>query len=412
MPASRNVVNVWIAASALALLAFPAGLACSSGDSGGAAGSPATGGPGGGMSSTGGSASTAGANATGGSGVIPQGGITSTGGSAATGGNAGAPGTGGNSGGIGVGGTGGATTGGVQGMAGTAAGGMSGDPCDTPPWRPLNVTAAVGEHVHGKAGLDTRAKTMLGKLVIDYGVAGGGYSSFLAKRGYHSIGAPGFTECAAPDLGGDRTRVGTCRMGEIATTTASIITTLNSLQSQYPEEDWGYFLTQDGKSLRWEDVATSGISHGATTAAVAGRINACVWRVVSRSGPRDNTCGLGSGQCSAPLSTPSYDPACADADVAAWLDQPSKTPMDRFYAIVGMSDGQCGDITFNMHRTKYLGVPTIFDVAGADFSNTHQFLSSTQGHYDFLAASNGAMNTPAVLEIAFGIPAENRNPNF
>jgi len=86
--------------------------------------------------------------------------------------------------------------------------------------------------------------------------------------------------------------------------------------------------------------------------------------------------------------------------------------MDRFYAIVGMSDGQCGDIEFNMHRTKYLGVPTIYDTAGADFSNTHQFFSSTQGHYDFLAASNGTMNGPAVLEIAFGIPPENRSPTF
>ena len=364
------------------------------------------------MSSAGGSVGTAGSNATGGSGVIPQGGITSTGGSAATGGNAGALGTGGNSGGVGVGGSGGATAGGVQGMAGTAAGGTPGDPCDTPPWRPLNVTAAVGEHVHGKAGLDTRAKTMLGKLVVDIGVNSGGYSSFLAKRGYHSMGAP-CGACAAPDLGdGNRDRVSDCRVGEFATTSASVLSQLTMLQAQYPEEDWGYFLTQDGKSVRWEEVAITGISHGATTAALAGRIGACMWRIVSRSGPRDNTCGLGAGQCTMPITTPSYDVNCPDTNIASWLDKPSKTPMDRFYGIAGMSDGQCGDITFNMHRTKYLGVPTIFDTAGADFSSTHQFLSSTQGHYDFLAASNGAMNTPAVLEIAFGIPPENRNPAF
>ena len=66
-----------------------------------------------------------------------------------------------------------------------------------------------------------------------------------------------------------------------------------------------------------------------------------------------------------PLSTPSYDPACADADIASWLDKPSKTPMNRFYAIDGVSDGEYGDIMFNIERTKYPGQPVQFDVAGA-----------------------------------------------
>jgi hypothetical protein len=276
-----------------------------------------------------------------------------------------------------------------------------------PPTHALNVVAAVGEHVHGSAGLDTRAKTMLGKLVIDYGVAGGGYISYLAKRGYHSIGAPGFAECNAPDLAGDRTRVGKCRLGEIATTETAVTALLVKLQGQYPEEDWGYFLDADGK-LRWSDVAVTGFSHGATTAAINGRLAACVWRAVSRSGPRDDTCG--KGPCSAPLGTPSYDPACADDEIADWIDQPSKTPMDRFYGIVGMQDGQCGDIMFNMHRTKYLGEPTIFDVAGADLSTTHQFFASTAGHSGFIGSDT--LNANAVIDIAFGIPPENREPNF
>jgi hypothetical protein len=231
--------------------------------------------------------------------------------------------------------------------------------------------------------------------------------SFLAKRGYHSIGAPGFQGCPAPDLDGDRTRVGKCRLGEISTTEARIEQTLADLQAQFPEEDWGYFLDANGK-LRWSDVAVTGFSHGATTAAINARVYACLWRAVSRSGPRDNTCG--KGNCTMPISTPSYDPACADDEVAEWLDQPSKTPMDRFYGIVGMQDGQCGDIMFNMNRTKYLGVPTIFDVAGADLTTTHQFFSSTEGHSGFL--DEGTLNSVLVGEIAFGIPPENRNPNF
>jgi hypothetical protein len=105
-----------------------------------------------------------------------------------------------------------------------------------------------------------------------------------------------------------------------------------------------------------------------------------------------------------------YDSACPDANVADWLDQPSKTPMDRFYAIVGMQDTQCGDIMFNMHRTGYLGQPTVFDVAGADLSTTHQFFAATQGHASFIGS--GDLNQDTVLETAFGIPPENRGPSF
>jgi hypothetical protein len=333
---------------------------------------------------------------------MPNGGSSTQGGAPAAGGVA----TSGGSGGV-------IASGGSNATAGSGTGG-SGDnfDCGTPPWRKLNVTATAAQHVHGKFGVDPRAKTMLGKLIVDLGVTEGGYSPFLAKRGYHSMGISLGAECPAPDLAGDRTRVGTCRMGEFATITANVKAGLTSLQASNPEEDWGYFLTQDGNNVRWSDVAISGDSHGATTAAISGRIGACMWRVLSRSGPRDNTCGLAPGQCSMPLSTPSYNPACPDAQVAAWLDEPSKTPMDRFYSIAGTQDVQCGDIEFNMHRTGYLGVPTIFDTAGAVFTGTNQFFSSTQGHYDFLAAPTGAPNLPAVLEIVFAIPTENRNPTF
>ena len=394
MRVSQPAVKVWTAAAALALVAFPLAIACSS-DSGeaGFAGAPATGGGQTGGSQASGGVSVGGSGTTGGAGA-------STGGAAVvTGGAAGTLGTAGASGGTGAGGTAG-TAGAVS------TGGTDGaDPCGMPPTHKLNVMAAVGEHNHNGAGLDTRAKTMLGKLVLDYGVAGGGYIGFLAKRGYHSIGAPGFTECAAPDLNGDRTRVSKCRMGEIATTEKAIEAKLAQLQTQYPEEDWGYFLDAGGK-LRWSDVATTGFSHGATTAAINGRSYACIWRAVSRSGPRDNTCG--NGNCTLPLTTPSYDPACVDAEVASWLDDPSKTPMDRFYALVGMHDGQCGDIMFNMFRTKYVGVPTELEKAGADPSAVHQFFSSGSGHSGFFDYAPAM----AAIEVAFGIPPENRNPNF
>jgi hypothetical protein len=399
MSRSRKPVLVRTVVVAAALVSYPLAVACSSGDSGGVAPGPSQSGhagnaPGASGSNPGGSTGVAGGGAS------TQGGGTATSG-AATGGVSTVGGE--STGGINGGGTAG-TSGGTAG-----SGGSMDDGLDTPPWRPLNVTAAPVEHIHGKAGMDGRAKS-LGKLVVDIGVNAGGYSGFLAKRGYHSIGAP-CGACAAPNLGNSRDEVGDCRLTEWATTQKSVKDQLDMLQAQYPEEDWGYFLNKDG-TVRWSDVAITGISHGATTAALSGRIGARMWRIVSRSGPRDNVCGLGDGKCTAPLSNPAYDVACPDAKVASWLDQPSKTPMNRFYALVGMSDGQCGDIMFNMHRTKYIGVPVIFeDATPAMLMATNQFFSKNEGHFDFLAA-NGGPGIAAALNIAFGIPPENQNPAF
>jgi hypothetical protein len=115
-------------------------------------------------------------------------------------------------------------------------GGMGGlEEGDTPPWRPLDVYAAPGEHQHGNAGMDTRAPKLLGKLAVDIGVNSGGYISWLAKRGYHSIGAP-CGSCPAPNLGGSRDEVGNCRLEEFMTTEASVKQTLTNLHAQFPEE--------------------------------------------------------------------------------------------------------------------------------------------------------------------------------
>ena len=167
-------------------------------------------------------------------------------------------------------------------------------------------------------------------------------------------------------------------------------------------------------NVRWSDVAFHGVSHGATTAAIIGRLGACVWRVVSSAGPRDNTCGKGPFSLPFDPAHPPYDPACPDADVASWLDKPTLTPMDRFYEIDGVTDGEYGDIMFNVERTKYPGVPTQFDVAGAVLTQTHRFVSMGGGHLDFLNSAENVkpMNTDAVLNIAFAIPPANQNPTF
>lgn len=156
------------------------------------------------------------------------------------------------------------------------------------------------------------------------------------------------------------------------------------------------------------------MSHGATTAAVAGRIGERMWRVVSRSGPRDTTCGAAGGVCKLPLTTPSYDENCPPAKIASWLDAESKTPLNRFFGLVGTTDVECGDIMFDMHYAKYPGNPVIWNEPGAVLTGTGQFYSTEGGHLDFLMAAQNTkpMGTDAVLNIAFGIPPENQNPNF
>jgi len=305
--------------------------------------------------------------------------------------------------------SGGATSGSDE----TLPDGGQGIGADTPPWRPLMVTASPGEHIHGSAGVDTRSH-LLGKLAVDIGVNSGSYQSWLSARGYHSMGAP-CGACAAPNLGAGRDAVGACRLMEFANTEASVKSTLTSLAQNYPTEDWGYFLNQDG-SVRWSDVAITGVSHGATTAAVAGRLGARMWRVVSRAGPRDDTCGVAGGVSPTPTFDPSNPPwkvPCPPADIASWMDMPSITPIDRFYGLVGTTDVEYGDIMFDMHYTGYPGPPVQWNVAGAVLTG-NQFYSTTGGHLDFLGAAAGVMptNTDAVLNLAFGIPLANQNPTF
>jgi hypothetical protein len=295
------------------------------------------------------------------------------------------------------------------------------EPGDTLPWRPLHVTATAAIHVRGIFGMDGRARP-LGKLAVDLGVSGGGYSSFLGKRGYHVLGAV-FGQClTATNWALGRDVADKCHQGEWDMIAADVKARLTSASQQYPEEDWGYFLNQDG-SVRWSDVAITGFAEGGNTAAFAGRIAVRAWRVVARSAPRDNICGIGAGGATRydPMNPPWFPVAatcdaqhCCLAHIASWLDAPSKTPVDRVYALVGMKDNQYGDIMFDLDRTGIPGQPVIWDLQGAILSGTNRFISILGGHLDFLnAAPNiNPPNTDAVLDIAFGVPPENRNPTF
>ena len=115
-----------------------------------------------------------------------------------------------------------------------------------------------------------------------------------------------------------------------------------------------------------------------------------VWRVVARSGPRDNLCGSApAGQCSEDV-------------ISSWLDEESKTPLDRLYGLAGTTDSEYGDIMYAMERMKFPGPPVDINSAAAPYSNSHRLIAQGDGHLDF----NDKKFWP-VMDVIWGVPAEN-----
>ena len=412
MPTHRRLLPL------LALTGFGL-LACGASDSG-LSGSGGAGAPGGGAGSSGA------VGASGSPGAAGAIGMAGASGSLATAGAAGALG-GAGSGGV-------ANTAGASGISGSAgsggaaggSGGSGGIGEDIPPWRELKITVPAAQHTHqtpaGKsAGMDNRSAKMAGKLVIDMGVGGGGYQTYLGKRGFHVIGINEFNSCNGIDdwsLGRDFD--GNCRLNNLdglphgnqntvkpeQSIMNQVLQALITFEQSFPGEGWGYFLTQDGKAVRWSDVAFTGFSHGAQSAACfATQLR--VYRAVSQSGPRDNTCGKGPATGPFDPNNLPYDPACPEAHIASWIDAPSATPIDRYFGFTGGNDGQFGDILFTMQRMKFVGDFVNLDTSAAPYGGSHRFYSLKAGHSGF---PNGfpieAMN------IAFGVLPENANPTF
>jgi hypothetical protein len=176
---------------------------------------------------------------------------------------------------------------------------------------------------------------------------------------------------------------------------------LAMLHELYPEEDWGYFLNQDG-SVRWSDVGFTGYSHGAQTAAALAH-HVRLYRAVSRSGPRDNNCGSGNAfTCPPSAASPPYNANCAATNIAAWQDMPFVTPVERCYSFAGTQDGQYGDDQFSTFHMKYQG--EVVDIGKPGPYNSTRFCANA-GHGGFESY------TDAINE-AFGALPENRNPAF
>jgi hypothetical protein len=251
-------------------------------------------------------------------------------------------------------------------------------------------------------GLDTRVP-LVGKLVVELGYNGGGYYGWLVQRGYHVFGVDFAGVEEVPDVVGQSADFyGDVRLEALEgvdhtdaiainyhdSMEGHVTYGLKYLRDQFPDEDWGYYLNRDD-SVRWSDVIITGLSHGATSAARWGMVRR-LFRVVSSSGPRDNTCGV--------------DPNCATGVIATWLGETPKTPIDRFYSISGMQDPQYPEILYAMGQLGYVGEPVNVQQIAPPYNGSHRLITEV-GHQRFCGEGD---QWDDACNYMFGVPEANR----
>ncbi len=128
---------------------------------------------------------------------------------------------------------------------------------------------------------------------------------------------------------------------------------LAALEKRQPAAGWGRFL--DGDRPRWSEIIVAGHSHGASSAALIGKVRQ-VHRVVMLSGPFDNRAG----------------------DPAPWTRQPPATPADRFY---GFSHTQEEQHTGHIKDWQALGLPAFgppvpVETSAPPYASSHQLITS------------------------------------
>lgn len=220
---------------------------------------------------------------------------------------------------------------------------------------------ALGQQV---AALDTRVEPR-GLLVVYLHGAGApttcgsvAHEDFLAVRGFHVIGPCyssnyGVGNCGN-DIGGCRLEAfdGMDRTSVIAITRSDsleerIVRMLTHLQSLNPQGGWEFFIV-DGHP-RWDRIVISGISHGASTAALIARVRN-VERAVMLSGPLDTN--------------------------QNWLTSPTLTPVDRQWGFTHTGDGQhAGHLTaFNVLMLP--GTPQRIENSARPWNDSHRLFTS------------------------------------
>lgn len=368
----------------------------------------------------GGSFGQGGAATSGNAGVVATGAVggSAAGGATPTAGSGGITSVGGSGGGAGA-SEAGTSNAGTAGQAGAAGSGGSGEEMDQAPWRPLAVTAPPDDYslvfkpsdadpeANQQNGnqigrLDTRVPS-LGKLVVDMGSSGGANLGWFPARGFHFLAVDfmGVNEVPdvvgrSPEFYGDvrlESLTGEDRVPDIDINfhdsfEGHVSYGLAYLHTYLPDQDWGYYLNQDG-SVRWSDVIVTGRSHGASSTPRFAKIRR-LWRAVSRSGPRDNTCGT--------------DPNCELGIVATWFSEESKTPLERYFSLVGSQDPQFPEIQYATETLGYLGEPVNVDEVAPPYDDSHRLVTNA-GHAGF--CDEGAQ-WDAACNYLFGVPPENQ----
>lgn len=401
----------------------------------------------------GGSTSTAGTNTAGGG--VPNGlagtanAGTTNGGVTGNGGTVNTAGTGGTAGTNPVGGTGGVAQGGAGGVAqggagGESTGGIPGtggvgpdEECvGNPPPAPIAdlITAPPDRYTLNAAGrafaVDLRAPVIMGKLVVDMGVSDGGIFGFAVNRGMHTYDGEIQPQCTLNYDTEPSAHNGDCRLNRVdglphgdqntegpeTSLFGNLKAGLQELAVMAPGMGWEYFLDSNGE-LRLQDIGFTGYSHGAQTAARIG-VAYCVWRAVSRSGPRDNECG--NGQIAG-----DYDPATglwggeeayqADCNrYSTWIMDPPASPMSHFYSFGGKSDGQFGDFQWTVAHLGggFIGEPV--NISTTPPGDSHIFYANDghggfdnfDDHPEYRAAQQKAWNVPDA-NMEYGLTLEN-----
>jgi hypothetical protein len=202
----------------------------------------------------------------------------------------------------------------------------------------VNATTTCGSRAHGEVLAAMGFHTLHPCYVSDYGVANCG--SDIAG-------------CRLEAFEGiDHTAV--INIAPANAIEPRIVAALQHLAALHPGGDWSYYL--EGNRPRWSRIIISGHSHGASSAALIGKVRT-VERVISLAGPLD------TGQ--------------------AWLAQPSTTPIDRFYGFTHSADSQHQGHLQAFATMGLLGTPTNVDTVASPFGNSHRLFSSvatTNGH--------------------------------
>jgi hypothetical protein len=129
------------------------------------------------------------------------------------------------------------------------------------------------------------------------------------------------------------------------------------LDRSFPGEGWGQFL--DGAAPRWPAIVVSGHSHGASSAALIGKVRR-VDRVVMLSGPFDNRVG-------AP---------------AAWTRRAPATPGDRFYGLSHQREEQYQGHRRNWEAMGLAAWGGLTEVEGGapPYGGSHQLVTTLPGN--------------------------------